>query len=434
MISPYEGGKFKVTQLYKFGKHNGLDVVGLSTKRLVALADGVIYQSRMVEDKKDLTWQWGNYVTLRTDDGVYVIYAHLSKRLVNKGDRVRAGDVIGVEGNTGYSFGDHCHLEVRTLNNRVTTDVNSIKYTQIPNTEGTYEVKSNAIKIMLDAGHYGKYNHSAAYEPYWESEMTWKLCNLLESELKAYGFEVSATRAEQQKDLPVFDRGRKAAGYDMFISLHSNAVGSEPNERIDHPVVYRLQDDIEKGEPFAQELADMIASLMQTKEKGRTGTRIQSNGNEYYGVLRGAKSVGCPHAFIVEHSFHTATAPAKWLYNENNLAILAREEAKLIAKFYEKEGQEMTDVEKVRFEKLENDVKELQKMLKVYHYWKELPKWAVAPLWALHQAGGFAGVAPDDLGLNQIKMEALVSNAGFLEKKGLLTYPTEAELKRLGLL
>lgn len=95
----------------------------------------------MVTDKSDLTWQWGNYITLRTEEGEQIIYAHLSKRLVFAGDRVKAGEVIGIEGNTGYSFGSHCHLEVRNKNGKVTKEVNTPVFTEIPNRTGKYKVK-----------------------------------------------------------------------------------------------------------------------------------------------------------------------------------------------------------------------------------------------------------------------------------------------------
>lgn len=51
---------------------------------------------------------------------------------------MKKGDVIGIEGNTGYSFGSHCHLEVRTSGNKVTSTVNTPAFTDIPNKTGTY--------------------------------------------------------------------------------------------------------------------------------------------------------------------------------------------------------------------------------------------------------------------------------------------------------
>ena len=139
MLSPYEGGRFRVTQKFTLGVHDGLDIVGESSKTLVALCDGTVLASRIVTDKSDLTWQWGNYVTVASADGARITYAHLSKRLVKAGDAVRAGDPVGVEGNTGYSFGAHCHLEVRGAANRPTAAINTPAFTGIPNAPGSYD-------------------------------------------------------------------------------------------------------------------------------------------------------------------------------------------------------------------------------------------------------------------------------------------------------
>ena len=146
MLNPYEGGVFRVTSIYgnrNIGAgnefHSGLDLVGESGKKLIAIADGIITQSRMVpKSTGDLTWQWGNYVCLKADTGELIFYCHLSQRLVSKGQRVKKGDVIGIEGSTGYSFGSHCHLEVRNSANITTSTVNTPAFTGIPNAVGKY--------------------------------------------------------------------------------------------------------------------------------------------------------------------------------------------------------------------------------------------------------------------------------------------------------
>ena len=47
------------------------------------------------------------------DDGTEMIYAHSRRLLVQAGDQVNAGQVIGEVGNTGLSAGPHLHLEMR---------------------------------------------------------------------------------------------------------------------------------------------------------------------------------------------------------------------------------------------------------------------------------------------------------------------------------
>lgn len=137
MVAPYKG-KFKVTQAFTLGKHNGLDLVGLDDKTLYAVCDGTIGSSTIITDKANKTWEWGNYVKLIANDGTLIFYCHMSKRLVKKGDKVKKGDPIGIEGNTGYSFGSHCHFEVRNASNKPTASVNTVKFTGIPNEKGTY--------------------------------------------------------------------------------------------------------------------------------------------------------------------------------------------------------------------------------------------------------------------------------------------------------
>lgn len=58
---------------------------------------------------------YGYYVVVRHDNGLETIYGHLSRPLVDEYEKVLAGDVIGLGGNTGRSTGSHLHLEIRYL-------------------------------------------------------------------------------------------------------------------------------------------------------------------------------------------------------------------------------------------------------------------------------------------------------------------------------
>jgi len=93
--------------------HKGIDCVGLSSKNVIAVCDATVMSSQQIADKTNATWEWGNYIKLNDGFGYSLFYCHLEKRLVIKGGKVRAGQVIGVEGQTGYSFGNHLHFEVR---------------------------------------------------------------------------------------------------------------------------------------------------------------------------------------------------------------------------------------------------------------------------------------------------------------------------------
>ena len=56
---------------------------------------------------------YGKYIVIRHPNGLETIYGHLSKQLVDENQEVRAGDVIGLGGNTGRSTGSHLHFETR---------------------------------------------------------------------------------------------------------------------------------------------------------------------------------------------------------------------------------------------------------------------------------------------------------------------------------
>lgn len=114
--------------------HNGIDLCGVADKRILAPCAGVIGSSAIVTDHADLTWQWGNYVRIDCAAGTQVFLCHMASRAVKVGQRVEVGDVIGVEGNTGYSFGRHCHMEVRVNG----AAVDPTPYLGIPNEWGYY--------------------------------------------------------------------------------------------------------------------------------------------------------------------------------------------------------------------------------------------------------------------------------------------------------
>lgn len=188
-----------------------------------------------------------------------------------------------------------------------------------------------AKKICLDAGHYGKYNRSPAVRSYYESEMNWKLHLLLKKELESYGFEVITTRKDQAKDLALTSRGKASRGCDLFLSIHSNAVaGGGVNESVDYPVAYVQISG--KGDEIGEALAFCVEAVMDTKQEGRISSKKGNNG-DYYGVLRGAASVGTT-GIILEHSFHTNTRSTNWLLQDANLQRMAEAEAAVIAKHF----------------------------------------------------------------------------------------------------
>lgn len=110
-----------VTQKYRAGYHNGIDLVGTgySLDYIVAHSDGTVVGIRKDYATQDKTGNsYGNYVKIKHDNGYYTLYAHMKygSVTVNVGDRVSQGQVIGYMGATGHSTGAHLHFEVRNQN------------------------------------------------------------------------------------------------------------------------------------------------------------------------------------------------------------------------------------------------------------------------------------------------------------------------------
>lgn len=187
------------------------------------------------------------------------------------------------------------------------------------------------MKILLDAGHYGKYNQSPCNSKYFESEFTWKFHLLLKRSLEKYGFEVGITRERQVVDKGVYERGLMAKGYDLMLSIHSNAIGNVCNNAIDYPlVIMPIESTLSDKLPL--KLTTAISNSMATRQSGQVSVKTGNNG-DYYGVIRGAwvNKVPC---YIIEHSFHTNSNSVDWLLNEQNITMLADEEAHIIADYY----------------------------------------------------------------------------------------------------
>lgn len=93
--------------------HPGIDFAGPIGTPIYATGDGVV-----IDPFGSLTG-YGIAIVIDHGYGFETLYAHLSKRLVNVGDSVKRGQVIGYLGNTGPSTGPHLHYEVHRNGGRV---------------------------------------------------------------------------------------------------------------------------------------------------------------------------------------------------------------------------------------------------------------------------------------------------------------------------
>lgn len=254
-----------------------------------------------------------------------------------------------------------------------------------------------AKKIMLDAGHYGNYNRSPQVPEYWESKRMWVLMRMLQIHLEKKGYIVHTTRDIQANDLKVIERGKKAKGYDLFISLHSNDFdGSEDlatAERVDYVVAYvpsyannkRCQDSTKLG----LRLATYVKGVIGSQQKARTNTKLKSKGVEYYGVLRGWQSTNCPCGLILEHGFHSNPKTARWLMDDENLYNLTSGEANVIDSYLkgEFEEKEETKVETKGTIKVGSIVK-IKDGAYMYNTTRKLGKWVYPLEWVVLQIKG----------------------------------------------
>lgn len=94
----------------RFARHEGLDFSGPYGSRILATSDGVV-------KKAQRSGAYGLMVEVQHPLGVSTLYGHMQRILVKPGQRVKQGDVLGIQGSTGRSTGPHLHYEVRYYGN-----------------------------------------------------------------------------------------------------------------------------------------------------------------------------------------------------------------------------------------------------------------------------------------------------------------------------
>ncbi|MEM1003578.1 MAG: M23 family metallopeptidase, partial [Bacteroidota bacterium] len=87
--------------------HRGIDIAAKVGTAIITTAHG------RVKTIAKSTTGYGNMVVIEHNYGFESLYAHLSKILVKKGDRVTKGQIIGLMGATGKATGSHLHYEIR---------------------------------------------------------------------------------------------------------------------------------------------------------------------------------------------------------------------------------------------------------------------------------------------------------------------------------
>lgn len=112
--------------LWSLGYHTGADHLAPTGSLAIAVTRGVVLHAGPGES----SWgsSYGNLVVIRTRGGRYDYgYAHLSDVLVEVGQAVFPGTVVGLTGDTGNATGPHLHFEARTAGGRFGDDVRPMR-------------------------------------------------------------------------------------------------------------------------------------------------------------------------------------------------------------------------------------------------------------------------------------------------------------------
>ena len=101
------GYGYRIHPIYKVRKmHWGMDFAAPTGTEIFATGNG-----KVVEVKKKYNG-YGHHIKIQHGYGYETLYAHMSKILVRRGQRVERGEVIGLVGSTGTSVAPHLHYEV----------------------------------------------------------------------------------------------------------------------------------------------------------------------------------------------------------------------------------------------------------------------------------------------------------------------------------
>ncbi len=136
------------------GGHKGIDFV-TADRNVYSTTDGVVRVSAFDASG------WGNYLSIGDDAGLRHIYAHLERALVKEGAEVKAGDIIGVMGETGNVTGVHLHYQVNRSDG---TPKNPAEFLGIENKTGSYRKTVGDTSLYKDDRDISMFARSAVYD------------------------------------------------------------------------------------------------------------------------------------------------------------------------------------------------------------------------------------------------------------------------------
>lgn len=101
--------EFGETHLPYYLFHSGIDIASKKGDPITTFMPGkVIYEG-------EIFWGFGKHVIIDNGDNITSLYGHMDKITVKKDQEVKPGDVIGLEGNTGWSTETHLHFQINVF-------------------------------------------------------------------------------------------------------------------------------------------------------------------------------------------------------------------------------------------------------------------------------------------------------------------------------
>lgn len=146
------------------------------------------------------------------------------------------------------------------------------------------------MRICIDAGH-GGHDSGAVFGNLIEKNINLNVAKFLKEELVRHGIEVVMTReSDVYLDLPARSKVSNDNKCDYFVSVHHNAGGGDRGE-----VIYAY------NKPYSKKLAELVSQEFKAIGQSQVNTyyRLNSNGTDYYGVIRMTKAP----AIITEFCF-----------------------------------------------------------------------------------------------------------------------------------
>ncbi|OJJ16759.1 hypothetical protein BKI52_33160 [marine bacterium AO1-C] len=137
--------------------HTGIDLAAGVGAKIVAAASGIVVQSTSgcTAGYQRCNKGLGNYCVIDHQNGYYTAYFHFTNLYVKVGQKIQAGEQLGTEGNTGYSFGSHLHFELRIDLNLVQKEGSIDPYPylfdgkELPDTQNNFLLEIVAVILVV---------------------------------------------------------------------------------------------------------------------------------------------------------------------------------------------------------------------------------------------------------------------------------------------